>query len=307
MAARAARWDASSTGSSPNTATKESGLSSWIVAPKVRTLSASVGSTPPVSATGAPDPARLAYRNARWRPSHRALTRRGRFEWCRVAQRRRRRGGIASRGRRPSWRRRRRRRTKPVLVDAIAKLAPRDSEPRRRAQDVPAAGVERIDEARSLDPIHLVLEPDRRLGHPRRRPRRGLGRWQAQGLLADAGGVGQQRHPLHRVGELPHVARPRMSQERGPRLGAQRLQGQAVVPARAGEEVLGEQKDVGPAGAEGREGEDDDGEPVIEILAEPARPHGLRQVLVARRDDPDHDRLAPRAARGAGPRRPRSR
>ena len=86
-----------------------------------------------------------------------------------------------------------------------------------------------------------------------------------------------------------------MRQERGSRLGAQRLGVQAVVPARAGEEVLGEQEDVGPAGAEGREGEDDDGEPVIEILAEPARPHGLRQVLVARRDDPDRDRLASRA------------
>src|SRR5262245_47795419 len=73
MAASAARWDASSTGSSPNTATKLSGLCSWMVAPKLRALSASAGSTPPVSATGGLDPARVAYRNARWRPSHRAL------------------------------------------------------------------------------------------------------------------------------------------------------------------------------------------------------------------------------------------
>jgi hypothetical protein len=60
--------------------------------------------------------------------------------------------------------------------------------------------------------------------------------------------------------------------------------------------VVREKEDVAPEGAEGRKREDDDGEPVIEVLAEPPRAHGLGQVQVARRDNPDGDWLTPRAA-----------
>src|SRR5207344_3008190 len=62
------------------------------------------------------------------------------------------------------------------------------------------------------------------------------------------------------------------------------------------EEVLSQEKDVRPALGERGEPHGDDGEPVIEVLAESAPTHRLQEILARRRRDRDVSRLALRAA-----------
>src|SRR5262249_33908252 len=92
------------------------------------------------------------------------------------------------------------------------------------------------------------------------------------------------------------VAWPTVPSERRPGIAGEGLWGQPVVGAGAREKPLGEQHDVRSTLAQGRQLEAQHGQAVVEILAEAARPQGLREVFVGCRDDPHVDGLGPSAA-----------
>jgi hypothetical protein len=108
--------------------------------------------------------------------------------------------------------------------------------------------------------------------------------------------VGEQGDALDDVPELPHIARPRVRAEGRLGVAGEGPWRQPVVGARAREEALGEQEDVRLALAQRRQLEREQGEPVVEVLAEATRPHRLGQVLVGGGDDPHVDGLGPGAA-----------
>jgi hypothetical protein len=109
----------------------------------------------------------------------------------------------------------------------------------------------------------------------------------------------EQRDALHQVGELAHVARPRIGGERRRRVGVERLGRDAVVGARAAQVVLREHHDVGAALAQRRQRERQHRETVIQVLAEAPSVDRRLQILVGRGEDPDVDRLVACAAQPA--------
>ena len=203
-------------------------------------------------------------------------------------------GGPGSRRRARRGRRRRLVPTQPVLLDARPQRVTRDPEQRRRARDIPRRPPQHLDQ-----PVaNRVVEGRARLLHRRR----GLGRmrlWQAQRGSGDLALGVEQRQAFHEIGQLTHVARPRVAQQRGARLLAQTALADAIVRARPLEEVIGQLHDVRAALAQRRQRQRDDGESVIEILAEAAPANRLAEVLVGRRDEPHVDGLVARAAEPA--------
>ena len=181
-----------------------------------------------------------------------------------------------------------------MSIEPIPQRVAGQSEAERGLRDVPAALLERVEQARPLDVEHRVAEHrlpivarDGASCRVRREPeRRGPDRLP----------VGEQDHTLHHVSQLAHVPRPVVCEQRRTRLRGQRLGGESVVLARAREEVLGEEDDVFAALAERRQAQGEDRQPMIQILAESPGPHGVVQVLASGGDDPDVDGLAPGAA-----------
>src|SRR3989442_3083645 len=184
--------------------------------------------------------------------------------------------------------------TQAVLVDAVAELVAREPQPRGGRADVPL----RLGERR-LD--RRALQVRQRRFHRRRGGRLVVVRPLAEreDLRADVGRLGQQRHPLHHVGQLADVAGPAVRAQGVEPLRRQALARQVVLAARALEEVLGERRDVLAALAQRRNAHGEHGEPVIEVAAEPARADGLREVLVGGGDHPYVEVLALRAAQRA--------
>src|SRR5262245_56892920 len=103
------------------------------------------------------------------------------------------------------------------------------------------------------------------------------------------GRVGEQSYTLHHVGELANVARPSVSAQRGPGVARQTLRRKSVISTGAGEEMLGEDRDVLTTVAQRRQAQGHHGQPVVEILAESARVNGLPQVFVSGGDERDID------------------
>jgi hypothetical protein len=184
----------------------------------------------------------------------------------------------------------------PELLDPVPECAPRDLQPGGGPRDVPGGLVEGLHEMLPLDGAPRVP------GRPRARARLRCGlheprhHWESQGLRGHERRLGEQSRPLHHVRQLPDVARPGIREERRPRVGGERLGHQTVLGARPPKEVLGQKEDVRPALGERGEPQGDDGEPVIEVFAEPALPHRLQEVLTRRRGDRDVSRLVLRAA-----------
>ncbi len=198
-----------------------------------------------------------------------------------------------ARGRPPPARGRRPVRAQAELLHARPHRIAGDPEHGRGARDVPAGLLE--------DGPHVLAQ-----GVVERARRRDDGRG-GGGLVTHRGGelehvrgdhrpVGQQRDPLEHVAELAHVAGPRVRQE--PLLGLRRqgLERQAVVGADADQQMLGEQDHVAPALAQRRKAKGEDGESVVEILAEAALADGGLQIGVGGADDPRVGRLGMRAA-----------
>ena len=113
-------------------------------------------------------------------------------------------------------------------------------------------------------------------------PRQGFGGDERVGV--------EERHPLHQVAQLAHVARPGVLPQ--PRLGvpAQALGGQPVARRIALQAVPGEPHDVLPPRPQGGQGEQQHRQPVVEVQAE--APVGRARLEVRRRggDDLDIDR-----------------
>src|SRR5262249_52030445 len=61
----------------------------------------------------------------------------------------------------------------------------------------------------------------------------------------------------------------------------------AIVSARAAEEAIGQENDIVAPLAQGRERNRNHRKPMVEILAEPALPHGRRQIGVGSADKPN--------------------
>ena len=115
---------------------------------------------------------------------------------------------------------------------------------------------------------------------------------------ADDAAARERREARDRVLELAHVARPVRARER---VDERRLERDVAEPeplAVAARELDGEGRDVVLAVAQRRDDEFDDGEPVVEVLAERARLGLGEQVAVGRRDDAHVDLLDPARADG---------
>ena len=292
-AAWAARRGASSTGSSPKTATTSVGPSSSTRPPKLSTFSTRTSKARAVSGTRSLSDGgtRTARRNASRRRSQGRASRAGPAWGGRrggVPMRRpvggpREAGGGSLRWR-PSFSIRYRSVPRGICSRAAA---------RAMFQSVSSRASMRC--SRSTVPIASL---------------RGRGRARGSGAVpAGPGVVGSPRASAVTSGvSVSRAARSitfassrmlpgqRIREERRPRVGGERLRGQAVVGAGPREEVLGQEEDVRPPLGERGEPHGDDGEPVIEVLAESASPHRLQEVLARRRGDRDVGRLALRAA-----------
>jgi hypothetical protein len=82
------------------------------------------------------------------------------------------------------------------------------------------------------------------------------------------------------------------------RVLAEPLGRKRVIRARTGEECLRQLQHVVATLPQGRHGEDQDGEAMVEVLAEPSLAHRLAKIGVRRRDDQDVDRTGPRSPQG---------
>ena len=103
---------------------------------------------------------------------------------------------------------------------------------------------------------------------------------------------------LDHVLELAHVARPGVALQAGERLVREAVEVPVVLGGVHPQEVLGQHRHVFPALAQGRRGDRDDVEPVVEVLPEALLAHEHGQVLVGGGDDPHVD------AEGLGPPHP---
>jgi hypothetical protein len=92
-----------------------------------------------------------------------------------------------------------------------------------------------------------------------------------------------------------------VAEEPAPRAGLQGTRGEAILAARAREEVLGKDDDVAVPFAERRERQRDHREPVVHVLAEAAVAYLGRQIRIGGADDPGVDRLASAWRRAGAP------
>ena len=106
----------------------------------------------------------------------------------------------------------------------------------------------------------------------------GHGRLHQQVLSADDIPVRHQHGPLHHVLQLPHVARQRGAAQSATGRLVESLGRRAVERRVQLQVVLGEQHDVVLPLPQGRHGEGDDVEPVVEVLAEAPFDHQPLQV-----------------------------
>ncbi len=183
----------------------------------------------------------------------------------------------------------------PVLFHAVAEGVPGNAQLRRRLREVPLDRAERGEQAISLG--LRVRRPGRAplLGGAGPQRAATAGRLQPETRRGHGGALPEQRHPFHDVAELSHVPGPRVAEEGRARLSRQGLERHPVLLAGAPQKVLGEAKDVLAPLPERRQPQRDDGQPVVEILPEPASPDSRLQVLAGGGHEPDVDRLAPRA------------
>ena len=108
---------------------------------------------------------------------------------------------------------------------------------------------------------------------------------------------GRQHHrALDRILQLAHVAGPVVRDQQLHRVGREAVDRLGVLLRIALEEELRERRNVAPAIAQRRHLERDHVQPVIQIFAEPAFRHLLRQVAIRRRDHPHVDANRLRAA-----------
>ena len=147
-----------------------------------------------------------------------------------------------------------------------------------------------------LDPVLAQGVVHRDALGARRRPARGVGQPELGG--GDDVVARLQHRALDDIGQLAHVARPRVRAQAGARVVAEAPRRHAVVGAHAGQEVLGERDDVAAALAQRRQRHREHGQAMVEILAEAPLADGDAQVLVGRRHDPHVHGLV---ARGAEP------
>src|SRR5205823_7125357 len=109
-------------------------------------------------------------------------------------------------------------------------------------------------------------------------------------------GLGAEDETVDLVGQLAHVPGPGVALERPQRPGMEAAQRLRFRRRHVLEKVDGERTDVVPALAEWREPDRKDAQTVQQVLPEGARAHGLFEVAICRREDPDvdlADRLAP--------------
>src|SRR6185503_11998084 len=117
---------------------------------------------------------------------------------------------------------------------------PADPEEPRRLADVPAGRAQALLHELALE----LIETRKPLGERSRAVDGGRGRAGPQVTGIDAWPVGDDRGALDLVGELSHVARPRIAVEHRQRRGRETAQLTPEAPRCAREEQLGEQPDV---------------------------------------------------------------
>ena len=156
------------------------------------------------------------------------------------------------------------------------------------AVSLPPCALEEAGDVGSLERLH---DPGLGIAEGQREVHRGVGPRRREEALDVHEGVagGDDDGALDDIVELPHIARPRVTDER---LKARRCDGPDALlrpPARLLEEVLGEERDVLGALAQCGNADRHDGQAIEEIAPEgPALDLGL-QVLVGGGDEPHVD------------------
>ena len=109
----------------------------------------------------------------------------------------------------------------------------------------------------------------------------------------------EHRRLLHDVAQLAHVARPLVPEQPLERLVGQPPRRRAVALGEEAEEALGDRDDVLGAIAQRRNGDREDVEAIVEVLAELVRFDEVEQIAVGGGDDRARRRRAPCSRRRA--------
>src|SRR5206468_1353154 len=165
-----------------------------------------------------------------------------------------------------------------------------------RLGDVAAVAAERLAEEVALEGLHqalLGLAEGRRQGAGRRTLGDGGAAEEVGGR--DLGSGGEQQRLLDGRAQLAHVPPPLVRDAGAQRLAGERLRVAREAPGGLLQEVVDQQRDVLAPLGERRNGELDDAQAVVEVLAEAAGAHGALEVLVGGGDEPhvDPDRHVP--------------
>ena len=118
---------------------------------------------------------------------------------------------------------------------------------------------------------------------------------QRQALFGELGAAHEDDAALDGVLQFAHIARPGIGEQQFHALAGDAVEDAAVLLGEPAGEVVDEQADVVAALAQGRHGEHDHVEAVVEVLAEGAAPHLLLQIAVGGGEDAHvdaHRRLA---------------
>ena len=126
----------------------------------------------------------------------------------------------------------------------------------------------------------------RAAGKQLRRGRRVGGVLQRQGRNVQNGVLGSDYQPLHQVLQLAHVAGPIVLLQKSQKAGAAG-EGLVVLPAEAGQELVGHGDDVLLPLPQGGDVDADDVQPVEEIGPEQTALHRLLQIAVGGNDQPE--------------------
>src|SRR5216117_4194925 len=160
-----------------------------------------------------------------------------------------------------------------------------------RLGDVAAVAAERLAEEVALEVLHHAV-----FGLAEGRRKRGGGRRRLHGPSEEIGRGdlrprGEQQRLLDGGEQLAHVAPPLVPDAGAQRLAGERLRVAAEARGGLSQEVVDEQRDVLAPLGERRDGELDDAQAIVEVLAEAAGAYGALEVLVGGRDeayvDPD--------------------
>jgi hypothetical protein len=185
-----------------------------------------------------------------------------------------------------------------VAFHAIPQGVSWKSEAGRSTGDVPSFAAKRLLNPRAFQRRHLLVDAFASTRDARGGDRRS---WQTQGGCSDPLRIGQHGHPFHQIGQLAHVARPRITLQGGFRVSSEDLSGNAVLAARSVQIVVCQEQDVGSTLTKRRQLHGDDSKAMVQVLAKPPSANRCCKILARRCKHPGIGRFDARAPEPPSP------